>query len=103
MSIDVTKKSAKVRVLVQRVRDSEVGPRLTVIDHWEADLEAIGFTGRAHGGTVVYVSTWEQPKGSVYWSVETGPGKEERSGVTDTDGLIEVLRRCFPAPSVRAV
>ncbi len=53
---------------------SELDPNLwTVVDHWDADLHAIGIARPSEPGVLVYVSTWRQPPGKFFCSLELPP------------------------------
>jgi hypothetical protein len=102
MSVEVRGKSQVIQDLVDSVMRSPVGVRLNVVDHWEADAEAVGFAGRSRTG-LVYVSTFHQPAGVLFWSVESPSGAMIGESTGDEDALIAVLDEAFPDAGSRAV
>jgi hypothetical protein len=102
MSVEVSRKSKIIQDLVDSVMRSPVGGRLRVVDHWEADTEAVGFAGRFRGG-VVYVSASRQPAGVLFWSVESPSGATIGENTGDEAALIAVVDEAFPDSGSRAV
>lgn len=47
-----------------------------VVDHWEADLCAVGIAHRDDPRRLVYVSTWNKPAGRYYIECETPRGDD---------------------------
>lgn len=45
--------------------------RWAVVDHWEADLFAVGIAHHDDPRRLVYVSTWNKPVGRYYFDCET--------------------------------
>jgi hypothetical protein len=102
MTAKAANKSREIRELVDRVAQSEVGSRVRVVDHWPADPHAIGFARRRGSSRIVYVSSWEQPANTFYWSIETRAGAMAREGAADTDEVIRLIDETFPATMSRA-
>jgi hypothetical protein len=70
-----------------------------VIDHWEADLCAIGVRSRLDSGRLVYVSTYRKRPGLFYYECE-GPAsgeapytKVESGEAANFEELLEVMKR----------
>ena len=71
-----------------------------VVDHWEADLCAIGPTRPSAPGRIVYVSTYNKPDGRYDYECEEAAGPAPENHATGDAGqnvdlptLIAVLQR----------
>jgi hypothetical protein len=69
-----------------------------VVDHWEADLHAIGVAAQGNPDHLVYVCTFGQPPGTVAYECET-PGTDVPYVTTGTgnaagvDELASIIQR----------
>jgi hypothetical protein len=81
-------KDARIREVVARLERSGI----VAVDHWEADIHAIGLQSR--GGGLVYVSTYAQPEGRFYCESE-GEEPQVLEGAT-FDELAALLHRAAP-------
>lgn len=70
-----------------------------VVDHWDADLEAIGIRSES-GGRLVYVSVFDRAEGRFYFECEraTGPNSENYEVVASLeDASFDELLRAMEA------
>ena len=64
----------------------------TVIDHWEADMCAIGIASKSRPNCLVYVSTFGLPAGRFYFECEVGMAEGELPySVADTASNVDLL------------
>jgi hypothetical protein len=99
---EVTGRSKRIRDVVDAATRSDVGRRIHVVDRWEADLDAIGFSGRSRRVGLVYVSVSGQPPGSCYWVIESRSGATLAEERGDTTSLLNALEEAFPEADSRA-
>lgn len=96
----VLRKDASVWAMIAGVMQHVDSHALDVIDHWDADLAAIGFARAGVPNRLVYVSTWKQPAGHFAFDLEvddssTGEARGMGTGELGVtlDVLVEVVRR----------
>ena len=70
-TVDIPSKDPEIRGVLSWLRD-RVGPFL-IIDHWDADLCAVGVTAIHDPQQLVYISSWNQPTGRYFVELETAP------------------------------
>lgn len=91
-------KHESVLALLERLELARRG--WIVVDHWDADLCAVGIAHRDDPRRLVYVSTWNRPTGRCYFDCETPTGDDptdyESHAVEDAD--FETLVRAMEAP-----
>ena len=64
---------------------------LTVVDHWDADLCAIGYENPKYPNRLAYISTYGKKPGQYYLKLEEGTKETE----FETIGLDELRGRIF--------
>ena len=91
-------KDVSIRRLLSTVA-ARLGPAgWTVVDHWDADLFAIGVAKVDDPRILVYVSTYQHPTGKFYVECEVPNGPEpsdyrvQQQGEVDLEALLEILR-----------
>lgn len=78
-------KMVKEERIVEVVRRLQVyHPNWVVVDHWEADMCAMGFAEAEAPRRLAYVSTWEQPAGRYFLELESADGEDYK-----VDGTFE--------------
>jgi hypothetical protein len=70
-TIDIPSKDPEIREVLSWLRD-RVGP-FRVIDHWDADLCAVGVAAIHDPQQLVYISSWNRPTGRYFVELETAP------------------------------
>jgi hypothetical protein len=66
-------KHKSITELLDRLRTRLGTAAFDVIDHWEGDLCAVGVARPDEHGILVYVSTFGEPEGSYFVSLELPP------------------------------
>ncbi|MEZ4462461.1 MAG: hypothetical protein R3E66_22605 [bacterium] len=61
-------------------------PSWILVDHWEADLCAIGIAEAHEPRRLAYVSTWKQPAGRYFLELESPEGEDYK-----VDGTFEAV------------
>jgi hypothetical protein len=95
-------KAPEIRRLVSRVMQSSLGQHLTMVNHWDADLFAVGFANRKDSSRLVYVTAWRQEPGTFSFECEYRPSGSdvptiEQSGTVAEEALIRVIREYLKA------
>jgi len=67
------KKDKSIHVLLEQLRVRLGSQAFEVLDHWDADLCAIGIARPESPIPLVYISTWRQPPGKYVVSLELSP------------------------------
>ena len=83
-------KDLTIQWLIDEIAE-RMGPVVRVVDHWDADLFAIGFESSAAPNRTVYVSSWERRLGTYHFECQTD-GSTTSSGEGDTRELLDALR-----------
>ncbi|MCB9612053.1 MAG: hypothetical protein H6721_26075 [Sandaracinus sp.] len=90
------KKDETIRTLLERLELARRGWQ--VVDHWEADRQAIGIATKRDRRHLVYVSTYSRAPGRFYYECETPSGRDETAYATtaagedvDYDTLVKAL------------
>jgi hypothetical protein len=98
----ITGKDSSIRELLDLLAPERRG--WTVVDHWEADLCAIGFASSSVPRRLVYVSTYDKVRGRYDYECEAAAGAAPEDYVTTETGkdvelssLIVVLERHLDA------
>lgn len=97
MSAALTK-DASIWQLVGELAGRLDAHQFQIIDHWDADLFAIGIGRADKPGRLVYVSTYQQPPGHYAFECEE-PHREHkfeagyRANAVTFDQLVDVIRR----------
>jgi hypothetical protein len=63
-------KDPTIQELLKKLRGHFGQELFQIVDHWEADLRAIGITRPDSPAELVYVSTFDLPEGRYYVSLE---------------------------------
>lgn len=92
------RKDASIWQLVGALAGRLDADQFQLIDHWDADLVAIGIARADDPARLVYVSTWQQPPGHYAFECEEAhPEHEhavgERADTVTFDQLVDALRR----------
>jgi len=92
-------KDASITELLDRLREALVPLDWIAIDHWDADLCAVGIAPRSAPRRLVYVSTYEKSPGRYYFECECPTGTEphqfevvERGDNASFDDLVRAVR-----------
>ena len=90
-------KHESILAFLARLSSELEGIAWTVVDHWEGDLHAIGVARAGEPGVLAYVSTWRQPPGRYFCSLELPPAPGDDApyrpaGEKEGVGFPEVLR-----------
>ena len=71
-----------------------------IVDHWDGDLCAIGIASCRDKHHLVYISTYEQPRGSYYFECEKSLSSElsectitKQGNLVDLQSLITVIQQ----------
>lgn len=72
-------KDQSIEDLVQTLRAALGSDSFQVVDHWDADLHAIGIAACHDSRRLVYISTCDEPPGRYYFECET-PGNDDNGG-----------------------
>ena len=75
-------KDPRIHDVLIRLRDRLGGKAFEVIDHWDADLCAVGIGRPSDNRFVAYVSTWGLPNGRYYLSLDA-PSATDRDSETE--------------------
>ena len=66
---------------------------IKVVDHWEADMCAIGIASTTDIDALVYISTFEKREDEYYFELEIQNSKSDTiQGVVDSNSLLDVIR-----------
>jgi len=95
------KKSKSVYQLLEQLRRRLGRDAFDVVDHWDADLCAVGVSRPGTASPLVYISTWRQPPGRYFVSLEHAPeaapdGPYKQGGEVkglDLDKLVATIAR----------
>jgi hypothetical protein len=88
------RKDSSIWSLISQLAALYGGERFQVVDHWDADLYAIGIVGLKGDRRLVYVSTFKKPHGVyVYDCEDADGGSVERSEGVELQDLLLVLKR----------
>ncbi len=81
------KKETKIIKLLEKLRVETRG--WLVVDHWDADLCAVGVAACADLRKLVYISTYKQPKDRYYYACEAASpmGGDDNCTVASADGV----------------
>jgi hypothetical protein len=72
LKIHMEEKTPEVREVVAWLNE-HVDVELLIVDHWEADLCAIGLAIPGDPRRLVYISTWNRPQNSFFVELEAAP------------------------------
>jgi len=68
-------------------------PGLSVCDHWEADLYAIGLVHASRPELLIYVSCYRMARGRAYFSLEEDGNELDQADNAPISRLAEAIRR----------
>jgi hypothetical protein len=86
-------KDDSIGALLRAIESDAISARIEVVDHWDADRYAIGFHRVGAAQPLVYVTTWQLPRGSYRWYLETKPRVSTDEGVvTSSEALLQLLK-----------
>jgi hypothetical protein len=80
--------------------EESLSQKLLAIDHWDADMYAIGIARADHPNELVYVSTWNRPPDRYLVEIESAPSAGvdlpyttvARHDDVDRDDLLRIVR-----------
>jgi hypothetical protein len=95
VSASITKDRSIWRLVAELAKRFDAH-RFQIIDHWDADLFAIGIARTTEPRRLVYVSTYRQPAGSYSFQCEGAAGTLQENAQADVatfDELVDCLRK----------
>jgi hypothetical protein len=89
------RKDTSIWALIARLATIFGGEAFQLVDHWDADLFAIGLASVRDAARLVYVSTFRKPAGTVAYECEGAEaalaGPDRRSEHAEFPELVRVL------------
>ena len=103
MNIDSLEKDESIKEVIKKLYNELGKDSFIIVDHWEADLNAIGIDSPSNNGVLVYISINENEKDSYYVSLELPPSSEIDLPYTGAgefnsvnfEKLVEIIRKHF--------
>ena len=77
-------KDTTILTLVKRIREAISSEALQIVDYWDADNYAIGFSNSSLPNRLVYVSTYKKSEDCFFCELELGEIKDGERNVIKT-------------------
>lgn len=84
-------KDGSIRSLLRAIEAESIATKIEVADHWDADRHAIGFHRVGTSEPLLYVSTWQMPKGTYHWDLENRSGQSAEAGTAPSTKVLREL------------
>ena len=104
MTIASLHKHSSIWTFLSGLSDKLGWQNYQVVDHWDADVHAIGVASLKDPARLVYVSTFQQMPDSYVFECEV-PGEDEvpvtvqRGSAPDLDTFVEIIRSHLKSPA----
>ncbi len=104
MTIASLHKHSSIWTFLSGLSDKLGWENYQVVDHWDADLHAIGVASLKDPARLVYVSTFQQMPGRYAFECEVSGADEmpvavQRGPALDLDGIVEIIRSHLKSPA----